>query len=238
MNCCQHCQHCHERSTRAAASAAPHPRRPPRTPSCRADCIFNGWNGFESPIAIFYQATANLVNAVFRNMRLTAELADVSYGSTVRFENARFANVSLATGKVVATTSSDFKSNIGDARLEHIPADDAAYDVEVSEVDVRDRGIWGADYVVVEGMMSDCMFMGYARNVSIPGCPEAAREARQRMFDLWAMEEFGSADGGGGAAAVRAAAYWYEYDTNDPNDTIDEDLVDESTPWFAETLKV
>lgn len=169
-------------------------------------------------------------------MRLTAEIADVSHGSTARFENTRFANVELAAGKVVATSASDFTSTSGDSRLEYIPSDDAAYDVDVSEVDIGERGIWGADYVVVEGMMSDCLFMGYRRNISMPGCPTAAQEMRQHMFDHWVAEEFGSPEEA--AAAIGSTAYWFGYDTEDPSETIDEHLIDWSTPWFAKTQKV
>ena len=169
------------------------------------------------------------MNSVFRNMWLAVEIADVSYGSTARFQNVLFANVTLDRGRVVSTTTNDYDYSSFDG-LEYYATDDAAYDVDVAKVPPEERGVWGADYVIEDDLLSDCMYMGVPFNYTMPGCPEQTQESKRRMFERTHFVEY---TGGEIDDMYSASGYWW---SSPPN--VYERLIDENTPWFVATKKV
>eukprot|EP00892_Ulva_mutabilis_P004144 jgi/Ulvmu1/2100/UM125_0004.1 len=198
------------------------------------DCIFNEWAGLQSPISIHYQAVTNIVDSVFRNMHLSVEIADVSYGSTVRFQNVLFANVTLEHGHVVSTTANDYHGATYDGQY-YYASDDSAYDVDVAEVAPGDRGMWGADYVVVDDLLSDCIFLGVPSNITMPGCPDAAVAGRERFQTHWEHYERPADEDEDYDGDFLGYISWL---TRDPAADIGVRMLDEDTPWFVETQAI
>lgn len=145
----------------------------------RADSIFSDWAGFMSPLRINARSVANVRNTVFRNMQLSVEIADVSQTGTARFENVSFANVTLQHGAVVSTSFNDYTAPAAGYEVVYYAEDDANYDVEVRRLPHADAGVFGAEFVIDDDYMSDCIYM-WAYGVE-PGCPEESVQQRDRL---------------------------------------------------------
>lgn len=150
-----------------------------------ADSIFSDWDRELSPLRVAFRSVAAVRNTVFRNMRLSSEVADVSYGGTVHFNNTAFANVSLARGHVVSTTASDYESPFVGVYFRSYAEDDAAYDVDVAPLPRADAGVFGAEFEIADDLMSDCMYMvtqyDDESNGLQPGCPPRSVAQRWRV---------------------------------------------------------
>ena len=147
-----------------------------------ADCIFTDWAGFHSPLTIKFQSVVSVRNTTFRNMNLHVEIADVSYEGIVHFEDVRFANVTLEHGAVVSTTLNDYQQAIG-FYLTYYADDDANYDMQVYPVPQGARGVFAEDFVVVNEMMSDCVYLLAIQGTVLPGCSKNTLDARNRVMD-------------------------------------------------------
>lgn len=145
-----------------------------------ADCIFTDWTGLGSPLSIHFQSVANVENTLFRSMRLSVEVVDVSYQGAVRLANARFADVTLQHGRVVSTTANDYQQADGHFLL-YYADDDAAYDVPLTPVPPQQRSPHGEEFWVEEAVMSDCLWLQAAPDIALPGCPEGSAAARARV---------------------------------------------------------
>lgn len=187
-----------------------------------ADCIFTDWLGGRSPLAALYGGLANVVDTVFRNMILNVEVADVSYNGVVRFQNVSFANVTLAHG-VVSTTDNDYSSEYN-FNVEYYAADDANYDVEVDAVAIGERGMFGAEFVITEAVMSNCVYLLSERDKVLPGCAEASVQQRAAMIRRQRTETPSDGDGGGEQVT--------DYNTGDPDARLEEDLPLLTDPWL------
>lgn len=148
--------------------------------------MFTDWEGSTSPLMINAQSSAYVANAVFQRTRLSVEIADVSRGSTVHFQNASFADVVLAGGAVVSTTANDYQLGL-ECYLLYDAYDDISYDVDISyddgvtEVPPPPRPVPARDFRVDNSSMSDCLFLLAPRGAALPGCPVASVETRRRM---------------------------------------------------------
>ena len=143
-----------------------------------ADCIFTGWTGHDSPLAIQYESSANVVNTVFRSTRLDVELADVSNGGVVRFEDVKLANVSLNHGRIVRTSWNDYESGLG---RQEPAVDGHDYDVEYTPVPVAERSMFGEEFLIDDQVMSDCLYKDAADGVILPGCPMVSAQRRREL---------------------------------------------------------
>ena len=128
---------------------------------------------------MFLSAIANVEDTVFRNMRLNVELADVSKGGTVRFQNVQLSDVSLHQGKIVSTSVNDYENN-EEFGFFYTAADDAEYDVEYMPVQMEERGMFNEDFIVHKQLISDCMNMKANRTV-MPGCPPSSVRRRREI---------------------------------------------------------
>eukprot|EP00892_Ulva_mutabilis_P004146 jgi/Ulvmu1/2102/UM125_0006.1 len=146
-------------------------------------CIFTGWGGSQPPLQLSGRASAHVTNTVFRNMYLYAEIVDVSEGSSVRFQNVSLSHVQLQHGAVVSTTKNDY-TGIDACEYEYWPSDHDEYDVDVVPLPVpqsEDRVV-GEHYMIVDGDMSDCLFLMAAESVVLPGCPADLRQKRRKII--------------------------------------------------------
>lgn len=145
-----------------------------------ADSVFTGWEGLQAPLSIKYGGLANIQNTVFLNMHLLSEIADVSFGGGIRFENVSLANVTLGHGAVVSTSTND-DAEVAPCYIIYEADDDDGYDVQVVAVPEGQRGPFGEQYKIVEGVMSDCLFLVAPHGLVLPGCPDASAQKRARM---------------------------------------------------------
>ena len=111
-------------------------------------------------------------------MRLDVELADVSNGGVVRFEDVKLADVSLNYGKIVSTSWKEYDSASG--RPETV-VDSADYDVEYTPVPVAERSMFGEEFLIADQIMSDCLYKYAADGEILPGCPLVSAQ-RRRVF--------------------------------------------------------
>lgn len=151
------------------------------TRAAAADCIVSDWAGFRSPFVVKFQSVLHIRNTIFLNSYLYSELVDVSFEGIVRFEAVSLANVSLTDGAVVDTTLNDYQQAIA-YYLNYYAEDDEAYDVEVEPVPAASRGMFGAEFVIPNATMSDCVYtLGAGPGVVYPGCPPESEAARERL---------------------------------------------------------
>lgn len=152
--------------------------------SADADCIFTSWSRPRSPIYSAAATIVNVVDTVFINMRLPVEIADVSWGGFVRFENAALVNVTLTQGRVVSTTlndgaeSDEIYAHASDWLPIYYSEDDQGFDVRTTRTE--EPGMPGV-YAIINGNMSDCIWLGMRNDDEANvGCPQesvAKREA-------------------------------------------------------------
>lgn len=152
-----------------------------------ADCIFMDWRGAYSPLNI-RNGAASVVNTDFRNMRLSVEIADVSYGGAVRFRNTALANVDLQQGAVVSTTTNDYNIYDGPLELEgyeweYLPEDDDGFDVKFKQVPPGKQGMSGVEFIISDATMSDCIVLTAAETAVLPGCPPESVQRRRAVRD-------------------------------------------------------
>ena len=135
----------------------------------RADCIFTDWAGSRSPIQALF-TSANIRNSVFRNMDLTVEIVDISFGGFTVLNGVLLANVSLQHGQVVSTTMNDYEmmgsspDSLELVGMTYYADFDADYDVLVTNAPSHQRSMFGAGWYVEHSAMTDCI-------------PEAVHEA-------------------------------------------------------------
>ena len=148
-----------------------------------ADSVFTGWAGDSPPLQIINMGTAHIRHTLFRNFQLRSEVVDVSFGGTVMFGNVSFANVTLQQGQIVSTSLNDYAilDNEDCSTRLYYADDDMHYDVEATPVPEALRVRLGADFVIEEDMMSDCLYANVAGDVVLPGCPPESADAR-RVF--------------------------------------------------------
>ena len=127
---------------------------------------------------ITYDSSANVVDTVFRSMRLDAELADVSSGGHLRFEDVKLANVSLNHGKVVSTSFYDDERQY--ARQEHI-AEGEDYDVVYTPVPVAERSMFGEDFLITDQIMSNCVSTNAPDGDLVEDCALVPAQRRKKM---------------------------------------------------------
>ena len=143
-----------------------------------ADCVFTDWFGDSSPLGVLTSSIANVVGTVFRNMWLQREIADVSWGGVIHFENVKLANVTISTAHVVSTSASDYQPIPGyDAYYD--PEDDAEFDVEFVSVPVANRGLFGEEFRIGDQIMSDCLSRDALNDTILPGCPPSSVQRRR-----------------------------------------------------------
>ena len=145
-------------------------------------------------------------------MWLHVELADVSFGGLVHFENAELANVSLSHGKIVSTSENDVIEQSYDTPF-YYAEDDAEYDVDFVPVPIADRGIFGEEFRIGDQIMSDCLFMNAMRDTVIPGCPPSSVQRRLEI------------------AMQRVLPHSYTPDYDDWNN-IDDYIPTQADPWL------
>lgn len=160
-----------------------------------ADCILTDWGGELSPLTIVGTNAATVRNTTFRNMKLQVEIADVSFGGSVRFEG-----VSLKghTGPaVVGTTSKLAPYDDDDCYLYYDayvedwvddqegdrPCRRSLYDVLCESVedpcpDGQHHTFAADDCSIRNETMSDCLFLQDRLSLPLPGCPAESVPAR------------------------------------------------------------
>ena len=194
-----------------------------------ADCIFTDWVGFRSPFAIHYQSVFHVRDTVLRNMRIDAEIADVSFEGIVHFQNVSLANVTLQHGAVVSTTINDYEHGFtADSYVTYYAEDDANYDVALEAVRPDERSLWGEEFVLGNATMSDCMFPLARPGTVYPGCPPESAAGRVRIEAL-SLHRTSGADVSTAAevpAAATPAASPYQYARTPSAATFEEDCLD------------
>ena len=150
-----------------------------------ADSVFTDWSGFWSPVVLRGSSVANVRDTVFRNAQLPVEIVDVSFAGSVHFQNVSFAGVTLKRGSVVSSTSNDYETPFSGYELHYLAEDDEAYDVLVSPLPPEEAGLFGADYIIYDDVMSDCLYLAPGNacmeGAVWPGCPPESVTQRKRL---------------------------------------------------------
>jgi hypothetical protein len=123
-------------------------------PQRHADSVFEGFDGRTAPILLSGESYGVFQDCVFRDMILSAEIFDVSFGGSLKVENCVFVRVSHAERGIVSTSLNDAFRCFNDKGFQYFLADDAAYDLESTPISSNDpsRG-----FRVRSGMLSDCL---------------------------------------------------------------------------------
>eukprot|EP00892_Ulva_mutabilis_P004147 jgi/Ulvmu1/2103/UM125_0007.1 len=147
-----------------------------------ADSVFSDWEGSLSPLRANGGSVINTVHTTFRNMHLAVEIADVSRQGSVRFEDVRLANVTLQRGAVVSTSENDYEQPASHYYLWYYAEDDEEYDVKVEALPPGQGGEFGADRIIRQDVMGDCVFVHTVPEFAVqPGCPNASVQQRERV---------------------------------------------------------
>lgn len=162
------------------------------------------------------------MRTTFRNMRLAAEIADVSWEGIVRFQATAFANVTLLHGRVVSTTSNDYLTS-DRFGVEYYADDDAEFDVTLTAVLPEERGVFGEEFRALLETGSDCVYLNVPPGALMPGCPETAVLAREAM-----IRRNPDADAAGAAARGRGG----DDDEWNAEQRMEWLLRTEDTPWL------
>lgn len=133
------------------------------------------------PLMLVYSAVANIHNTVLYDIKLSSEIADVSFHSTVRFENVSLADVTFSSDTGVVSTSYNDYTPININSATYMNEDDAGFDVLLEPVPLEDRGVFGEQYVIVDDIMSDCVYFSWEDEPLLPGCPPKARLLRAQL---------------------------------------------------------
>ena len=129
-----------------------------------------------------HESVTHIRNSVFGNTSIAVELVDVSHGGIVRFNSLALANVSLTHGAVVSTTTNDYEV-VGD--VVYYASDDAQYDVPLELVPPGAQTKFGADFVIADATMSDCLYLLAKDGDVFPGCPVESVAGRHRLVRSW-----------------------------------------------------
>ena len=119
-------------------------------------------------------------------MKQSTEIVDVSYGGLVRFQNVLFSDSGLPDMHVVGTSMNDYHHPL-DARYDvqgvYYASDDATYDVTTAVLPPEKGGVFDANYGIETAVMSDCLFLEYEENDTMPrpGCPPGSIPAREAV---------------------------------------------------------
>eukprot|EP00892_Ulva_mutabilis_P004444 jgi/Ulvmu1/2371/UM130_0002.1 len=163
------------------------------------ECIMTDWSGGASPLGLFYSGMATLVDTVFRNMRLSTEIVDVTGGGTVRLVGVGLANVTLTRGRVVSTSNNDYYvPNDFIEGLQYYAEDDAEYDVDAAPVPLDERDEFGSEFVIADQTMSDCVYLLAPPDTILPGCPPASVDKRREIKERGRVVEAVWGPNGGG----------------------------------------
>ena len=167
-----------------------------------ADCIFTDWGGHAAPVVASLHASASITSTVFRRMRQAAEVVDVSFNGLVRFRNVLFADPPHMHGprRIVGTTLNDYRHCLGcreNTYFVYYGFDDDDYDVSSEEISPGSAsgGVFGADHLLRDAVMSDCLFLKtedweseseYRDTLDTsagpgPGCPEESLAAKEAL---------------------------------------------------------
>eukprot|EP00892_Ulva_mutabilis_P005732 jgi/Ulvmu1/3530/UM163_0012.1 len=152
-----------------------------------AGCIFTDWAGVLAPLAVKHESVAHVRNSAFLNMQLQVELVDVSYGGIVQFFRNSLRNVTLGHRAVVSTTTNDydfFLEPYAGAQVEYYADDeDEAKETQASivVVVVQVEAPFWSEYMITDGLQSDCMYQRTGVNVTMPGCNPGSVQQRARM---------------------------------------------------------
>ena len=103
----------------------------------------------------------------------------MSLEGIVHMHNVTLANVTLDRGAIVSTTLNDYQQAIGYI-LHYYADEDEPYDVPLEVVPIAERGLFGAEFVVVNSTLGDCMYL-LSGDVVQPGCPPESVARRQTM---------------------------------------------------------
>ena len=186
-----------------------------------SDCIFTDFSGAGAPLGVHHVSVANVVNTAFRSVHLSVELADVSQLGTVRFENVSLTDVTLQHGKVVSTSENDFHMEL-EAGVVYYPEDDQSYDVHLTKVQIEDNEMLGADFVVKEQVMSDCVFLLVSKDTVLPGCPEVSTRKRAEVLRRGSLD----------ADDVKYLFDYLDYGSNDLDAFFEDTLLRPDAPWL------
>eukprot|EP00892_Ulva_mutabilis_P005729 jgi/Ulvmu1/3528/UM163_0010.1 len=152
-----------------------------------AGCVFTDWAGDLAPLAIKHESVAHVRNSTFLNMQLRAELVDVSYGGIVQFFRNSLGNVTLGHRAVVSTTTNDYDFILepyAGAQVEYNADDeDEAKETQASidVIVVQAQAPFWSEYMIPDGVRSDCMYQRTGVNVTMPGCNPGSVQQRARV---------------------------------------------------------
>lgn len=127
-------------------------------PRCLSDCEFVGFKGDNPPLLVSSDSYAAVRNCTFRDMDLSVELFDVSFGGGVHLEDCTFQNIQLrrTPPKYVSTSLNDeFRCDDPyDDFFKYQADDDDYYDITPQLVNPDDAS---AGLYIDSATMSDCL---------------------------------------------------------------------------------
>eukprot|EP00892_Ulva_mutabilis_P008121 jgi/Ulvmu1/5681/UM024_0028.1 len=174
-----------------------------RTSALFQDCVFDNLVGRDPPFLIASGTYATFRNCLFRSVSLhRSELFDVSFFGTVSLQSCYFSDVSSGNG-LVDTTYNDYVAVDYDNRLWYGDydfrravngeEDHAGYDIALAPAPDAVAALYGADRVVVNETLSDCLAAQfYDSDFVLPGCPSDSVSVRRARVNLLSAPEAAS----------------------------------------------
>lgn len=124
-----------------------------------AGCEFKGFSGDNSPLLVASDSYAALHSCAFRDLDLTVEVFDLSFGGRLQLEDCTFENVRLRRQppKLVSTSRNDEAACDApyDDSFKYHADDDDAYDIVHS--DILGFGDTPLELIVDNATASDCL---------------------------------------------------------------------------------
>lgn len=141
-----------------------------------------------APLLVADKSHATFSNCLFRTIHLPhSELLDLSGGGTATLRRCRFADFEAALG-LVDTSFNDYTPlDAYNGNFDTYGGDDMPYEVALAPAPEADRVRFGAEWVVWNDTVSDCLGGvkvwddAVVRDVA-PGCPAAAGALRRDVF--------------------------------------------------------
>lgn len=127
--------------------------------SLTADCEFLGFEGDNPLLLITQDSYATLRNCIFRDLDLTVEVFDLSFGGRLWLEECTFQNVLLRRQppKLVATSLNDeIPCAVPNEDTFKYHSDDD-YEYDIVDGDVFEATGAGVDFFVSSSTLSDCL---------------------------------------------------------------------------------
>jgi hypothetical protein len=91
-----------------------------------ADTLFSTFTGDDAPLLFLNGGRVLIRRSSFRDLRLSEEIFDVSFGSAVRLENCTFTNITVPNNDYVSTSFNDWEYfSAWSVDVEYYPEDDA-----------------------------------------------------------------------------------------------------------------